>query len=96
MTNSHIFAIFYQGQGFQDIANIRKYGKVFKLLVARDEVVVVADTEILKHVLVKDFTDFTDRKVNIIKIYKFVYRITETVFLKMNNSVLQYYYAFCT
>ena len=39
----------------------KKYGKVFKMYMGRDAIVAVADPEILKHILVKDFHKFRNR-----------------------------------
>ena len=64
LTVSNYLCITFKGRGFEDITNIKKYGKVFKLLEGRAEIVIISDTEILKHVLVKDFTEFTNRRVN--------------------------------
>ena len=53
----------FQDNGPHDIKNMKKYGKIVKVMEGSKEALVVADTEILKHVLVKDFTDFTNRRV---------------------------------
>ncbi|KAJ7372188.1 Thromboxane-A synthase [Desmophyllum pertusum] len=39
----------------------KKYGKVYKMYMGRDAIIAVADPEILKHILVKDFQKFRNR-----------------------------------
>ena len=39
----------------------KKYGKVYKMYLGRDPIIVVTDLEILKHILVKDFDKFRNR-----------------------------------
>ena len=43
---------------------MKKYGKVFRLLVGRTESLVISDPEILKQVMVKDFNAFTNKRVS--------------------------------
>ena len=49
---------------------MKKYGKTVKLMEGAFEVLVIADTDILKHILVKDFTEFTNRRVSSIELLK--------------------------
>ncbi|KAL9966312.1 hypothetical protein ACROYT_G024366 [Oculina patagonica] len=39
----------------------KRYGKVYKMYMGRDAIIAVADPEILKHILVKDFHKFRNR-----------------------------------
>ena len=39
----------------------KKYGRVYKMYLGRDPIITVADPEILKHILVKDFDKFRNR-----------------------------------
>lgn len=39
----------------------KRYGKVYKMYMGRDAIIAVADPEMLKHILVKDFYKFRNR-----------------------------------
>ena len=50
-----------QGPAQTDIDLIKKYGKVFRIHIGREPAIVVADVDILRQILVKDFGNFTNR-----------------------------------
>ena len=45
-----------------DLALIKKYGKTFRIHIGRDDALVVADVDILRKILVKDFVHFINRR----------------------------------
>lgn len=51
----------YDGLHNAFLAYTEKYGKVFKMYMGRDPIIAVADPEILKNLLVKDFHKFRNR-----------------------------------
>ncbi|WAR13353.1 CP3A5-like protein [Mya arenaria] len=53
---------FKKGFGYIDVESIQKYGKVFGTYLGSCPSLVVADADIIKHIMVKDFSNFTDRK----------------------------------
>ena len=64
MIITHYILIIIKGNGFQDLIYMKKYGKVFTLLIGRTESLVISDPELLKQVMVKDFSAFTNRRVS--------------------------------